>query len=29
VRAAGYRSTVRFKGRQRMEVPLPEIFPAA
>ena len=26
VRAAGYRSTVRFKGRQRFEVPLPETF---
>lgn len=28
VREAGYRSTVRFKGRQRIEVPLPETFPA-
>ena len=28
VRAVGYRSTVRFQGRQRREVPLPETFPA-
>jgi len=29
VRDVGYRSTVRFKGRQRIEVPLPETFPVA
>jgi histidinol-phosphatase (PHP family) len=28
VRAAGYRSTMRFQGRQRIEVPLPETFSA-
>ena len=28
VRDVGYRSTVRFKGRQRTEVPLPESFPS-
>lgn len=29
VREVGYRTTVRFKGRQRFEVPLPETFPSA
>ena len=29
VREVGYRSTVRFKGRHRVEVPLPETFAAA
>ena len=29
VRDAGYRSTVRFHGRKRIEVPLPETFPVA
>ena len=29
VREVGYRTTVRFRGRERIEVPLPESFPAA